>query len=325
MNDTRGRTWKRTWTITLLSLALAGGIVDPSWGILDQLLSPPADKKSSQSKGQQPQPSEPKGLIDGIGGLLGAKEKDLDLIKKGLKTVQALQPIGLEEELAIGQAVAMEAFARFGGEYRDEALTTYVNLVGRTVAEVSDRPELTFRFAILNSPEQNAFAAPGGYIFVTIGLLKTLKNEAELAGVLAHEVAHVTQRHMLKTLQRSAILANLSEFSISVMRKDPQLFSNVIDAATDMLFEKGLDKEMEFEADTVGIEYTYRAGYHPNGLRDYLTTLKSQEGMAASRFFSTHPSTVERLKRATGVAARYAEARHYPYLAERFRSRMGPA
>ncbi|MCP9456300.1 MAG: M48 family metalloprotease, partial [Nitrospira sp.] len=115
------------------------------------------------------------------------------------------------------------------------------------------------------------------------------------------------------------------EFSLSVMNKDPNLFSNVIDAATEMLFEKGLDKEMEFEADTVGIEYTYRAGYHPNGLRDYLATLKSQEGIATSRFFSTHPSTAERLKRITDVAARYAEARYYPYLTERFRSRMGPA
>lgn len=324
MNGTMKRIMKRTWMVTFVSLALVSGTVDQSWGILDQLLSPPAEKKPSQSKGQT-QPSEQKGLVDGIGGLLGAKEKDIGLIKKGLKAAQALQPIGLEEEIAIGQAVAIEAFARFGGEYKDEALTTYVNLVGRTVAEVSDRPELTYRFAILNSREQNAFAAPGGYIFVTIGLLKTLKNEAELAGVLAHEVAHVTQKHMLKTLQRSAILANVSEFSLSAMNKDPKLFSNVIDAATDMLFEKGLDKEMEFEADTVGIEYTYRAGYHPNGLRDYLATLKAQEGTADSRFFSTHPSTGERLRRATDTAIRYTGASKYPYLTERFRSRMGPA
>lgn len=314
-------TIQRTIMIALISLTLIGGTVDLSWGILDQLLSPPTEKKPSQSKGQ-PQPSEQKGLVDGIGGLLGVKPKDLDLIKKGLKAAQALQPIELEEEMAIGQAVAMEAFARFGGEYKDEALTTYVNLVGRTIAEVSDRPELTYRFAILNSREQNAFAAPGGYIFVTIGLLNTLKNEAELAGVLAHEVAHVTQKHMLKTLQRSAILANVSEFSLSAMNKDPKLFSNVIEAATEMLFEKGLDKEMEFEADTVGIEYTYRAGYHPNGLRDYLATLKAQEGIADSRFFSTHPSTEERLRRATDTVIRYKGANKYPYLTERFRSRM---
>jgi predicted Zn-dependent protease len=311
-------------TIAILSVFLVVGAAERSWGFWDQLVEPPAEKKPSQRKGQA-QSSEPKGLVDGLGGLLGAKEKDIGLFKKGLKAVQSLQPIEVEEEIAIGQAVAIEAFSRFGGEYKDEALTTYVNLVGKTIAEVSDRPELTYRFAILNSLEQNAFAAPGGYIFVTIGLLKTLKNEAELAGVLAHEVAHVTQKHMLKTLQRSAILANVSDFSLSAMNKDPQLFSNVIDAATDMLFEKGLDKELEFEADTYGIEFAYRAGYHPNGLRDYLTTLRSQEGTADSRFFSTHPSTSERLDRAKDVAARYGDAAKFPYLTERFRSRMGAA
>lgn len=310
--------------IATLSALLVVGAAGPSWSFLDQLLTPPAEKKQGQNKAQT-KPSEPKGLIEGIGGLLGAKDKDVDLIKKGLKAVQALQPIGLEEEIAIGQAIAIEAFSRFGGEYKNESLTTYVNLVGKTVADVSDRPELTYRFAILDSGEQNAFAAPGGYIFVTIGLLKTLKNEAELAGVLAHEVAHVAQKHMLKTLQRSAILSNVSEFSLSVMNKDPQLFSNVINAATDMLFEKGLDKDLEFEADVFGIEYAYRAGYHPSGLRDYLATLQSQEGKATSRFFSTHPPTSERLAKAKDLVARYADGARLPYLTERFRSRMNAA
>ena len=311
-------------TIAALSVLLVIGTAERSWSFLDQLdqlVTPPAEKKQSQGNGQA-QPSEPKGLIDGLGGLLGAKEKDLQLLKKGLKAAQSFQPIGIDEEIAIGQGVAIEAFSRFGGEYKNDALTTYVNLVGKTVAEVSDRPELTYRFAILNSREQNAFAAPGGYIFVTIGLLKTLKNEAELAGVLAHEVAHVTQKHMLNTLQRSAILSSVSEFSLSAMNKDPQLFSNVIDAATDMLFEKGLDKELELEADSYGIEFAYRAGYHPNGLRIYLATLKAQEGKADSRFFSTHPSTSERLARAKDIAARYTDAGKFPYLAKRFRAHM---
>jgi len=307
--------------IAVLTAFLIIGAAEQSWSFLDQLIVPPAEKKQSQNKGQA-KPSESKGLLEGIGELLGAKEKDVDLIKKGLKTVQSLQPIGVEEEIAIGQAVAIEAFSRFGGEYKDDGLTTYVNLVGKTVADSSDRPELTYRFAILDSREQNAFAAPGGYIFVTIGLLKTLKNEAELAGVLAHEVAHVAQKHMLKTLQRSAILSNVSELSLSAMNKDPQLFSNVIGAANDMLFEKGLDKELEFEADAFGVEYAYRAGYHPNGLRDYLMTLQGQEGRATSRFFSTHPSTSIRLAKAKEVAARYADATKFPYLTERFRSRM---
>src|SRR5690606_17130438 len=139
------------------------------------------------------QASDQPDVISGLGEAFGMKQRNIDLMKKGVGVVQALEPIGVEEEITLGEAVALEAFSRFGGEYPNQDWTRYVNLVGQTVAEVSDRPTLPYHFAILNSQEQNAFAAPGGYIFITVGLLKSLKNEAELAGVLAHEVAHVTQ------------------------------------------------------------------------------------------------------------------------------------
>jgi len=286
-------------------------------GFFDELLGESSGKKKEQER-QQPQ-SEGTGLLESLGGLLGADKKDIELFKKGVKTLQAMQPIEVEQEIIIGQAVAVEAFSRFGGEYQDESLTQYVNLVGRTVAEVSDRPELNYHFAILDSQEHNAFAAPGGYIFVTIGLMRTLKNEAELSGVLAHEVAHVTQRHMLNTIQRSAVLASASELTLTAMDKDPQLFSNVIDEMTEILFDKGLDKELEHEADRYGIEYAYRAGYNPSGLKDYLMTLNMQRGRAASRFFSTHPSTADRIRRANVTLQDYQDGRGFPFLAERFR------
>ena len=118
----------------------------------------------------------------------------------------------------------------------------------------------------------------GGFIFVTIGLLKTLKNEAELAGVLAHEVAHVTQKHMLDTIQRGAVLSSATEFTLSAMQKDPQMYANVVDEITDKLFTKGLDKDLEYEADAYGIEFAYRAGYKPKGLRNYLKNLTGPKG-----------------------------------------------
>jgi beta-barrel assembly-enhancing protease len=214
------------------------------------------------------QSSEQPDLIGGLGTAFGMKQEKIDLLKKGVGVVQALEPIGEAEEITLGEAVALEAFSRFGGEYQNKEWTRYINLVGQTIAEVSNRPNLPFRFAILNSQEQNAFAAPGGYIFITVGLLKTLKNEAELAGVLAHEVAHVTERHMLETIRRGAILGSVSEFTLTAMRKDPAMFSNVIEEMSELLFTKGLDRDKEFEADVVGIEYAYRAGYHPQGLRD---------------------------------------------------------
>ena len=304
----------------LLSLLLVG----QGFGFLDDLLKPAPKKESSQpepSQGQQEQPD----LLEGLGGIFGAKKKDIDLLKKGIGVVQALQPIGEDEEIILGEAVAVEAFSRFGGEYQNESLTRYLNLVGKTVAEVSDRPNLNYHFAILNSEEQNAFAAPGGYIFVTIGLLKTLKNEAELAGVLAHEVAHVTQKHMLETIRRGAILSNVSEFTLSAMDKNPEMFSNVIDEITDKLFTKGLDKDLEYEADVYGVEFAYRAGYNPKGLNDYLETLKKQEGHAQSRFFTTHPSTTIRIGKLKEKLREYSDGASFPVLTKRFQQHMQSA
>jgi predicted Zn-dependent protease len=186
------------------------------------------------------------------------------------------------------------------------------------VAEVSDRPTLNYHFAILNSQEQNAFAAPGGYIFITVGLLKTLKNEAELAGVLAHEIAHVTQKHMLDAIRRGALMGSVSELSLTAMKQDPAMFSSVIDEMTNLLFTKGLDKDKEFEADVVGVTYAYQAGYHPRGLRDYLQTLENEKGHVESKFFTTHPSTTLRISKIDTLLKDYSDIKNLPFLAERF-------
>jgi len=309
-------------TIAMVMIIGLTFFASEGFGFFDQIFKPPPKKQQSQGGqaqgGQQEQP----GLLDVL-GVFGVKKKDIDLLKKGVGVVQALQPIGEEAEITLGEAVAVEAFSRFGGEYRDERLTRYINLVGKTIADVSDRPNLNFHFAILNTQEQNAFAAPGGYIFVTIGLLKTLKNEAELAGVLAHEVAHITQKHMLETIRRGALLSNVSELTLSAMNKDPKMFSNVIDEITDKLFTKGMDKDKEFEADVYGVEFAYRAGYHPSGLRDYLKTLKSQEGHAQSRFFTTHPSTRTRISKIEGLLGQYSDGMKFPVLTKRFQSYLG--
>ncbi len=267
---------------------------------------------------QSGQSSQQTDLIGGLGAALGMKQQKIDLLKKGVGVVQAMEPIGEEEEITLGQAVAVEAFSRFGGEYSNPAWTRYINLVGKTVAEVSDRPTLNYHFAILNSQEQNAFAAPGGYIFITVGLLKTLNNEAELAGVLAHEIAHVTQKHMLDAIRRGALMGSVSELTLTAMKQDPAMFSSVIDEMTDLLFTKGLDKDKEFEADVVGVEYAYRAGYNPQGLENYLQTLAKEEGHAESKFFTTHPSTTLRISKIDTLLKNYSDIKNLPFLTERF-------
>ncbi|MEJ2230481.1 MAG: M48 family metalloprotease [Nitrospirales bacterium] len=286
-------------------------------GFLDDLLAPPP-KKQQPPPAQRGSTGESPDLIQGLGEAFGVKKKNIDLFKKGVGVVQALEPIGEEEEITLGEAVAVEAFSRFGGEYPNQAWTRYINLVGKTVAEVSDRPTLNYHFAILNSQEQNAFAAPGGYIFITVGLLTTLKNEAELAGVLAHEIAHVTKQHMLETIRRGAILGSVSELTLTAMKQDPAMFSSIIDEMTELLFTKGLDKEKEFEADVVGVEYAYRAGYHPQGLRDYLQTLAKEKGHVESKFFTTHPSTMVRISKIDTILRDYSDIKNLPFLTTRF-------
>jgi predicted Zn-dependent protease len=286
-------------------------------GFLDDLLKP-APKQEADQPTQDKASEEQPDLLEGIGAILGIKKNKIDLFKKGVGVVEALQPIGEEEEIVLGEAVAVEAFSRFGGEYPNQAWNRYINLVGKTIAEVSDRPTLNYHFAILNSQEQNAFAAPGGYIFITVGLLKTLKNEAELGGVLAHEVAHVTKKHMLETIRRGAVLGSVSELSLTAMKQNPEMFSSAIDQMTELLFTKGLDKDKEFEADVVGIEYAYRAGYHPQGLRDYLQTLRKKEGHVESKFFTTHPSTALRISKIDILLKGYSDIQGLPFLTTRF-------
>jgi len=302
------------------SLALLCLFLPPTGmsGFLDDLLKSPPPKKQQSPPPQEGSSEESSDVIQGLGEAFGLKKKKIDLFQKGLGVVEALQPIGEEEEITLGEAVAVEAFSRFGGEYSNPAWTRYINLVGETIAEVSDRPTLNYHFAILNSTEQNAFATPGGYIFITVGLLKTLKNEAELAGVLAHEVAHVTKQHMLETIRRGAVLGSVSEFTLTAMKKNPEMFSSVIDEMTEVLFTKGLDKDKEFEADVVGVDYAYRAGYHPQGLRDYLQTLSKEEGHVQSKFFTTHPSTTVRISKIDSLLRDYSDIQGLPFLTKRF-------
>ncbi|HBP87315.1 MAG TPA: hypothetical protein DD706_06420 [Nitrospiraceae bacterium] len=151
-----------------------------------------------------------------------------------------------------------------------------------------------------------------------MGLLKTLKNEAELAGVLAHEIAHVTQKHMLDAIRRGALMGSVSELTLTAMKQDPAMFSSVIDEMTDLLFTKGLDKDKEFEADVVGVEYAYRAGYNPQGLEDYLQTLAKKEGHVESKFFTTHPSTTERVSKIDTLLKDYSDIKNLPFLTDRF-------
>lgn len=263
---------------------------------------------------------------DANGGLLGVGEsfglidkKTANIARQSLKTYKALQPIEYEEEKTIGSTLAVEVFNRFEGAYDDPNLIKYVNLVGQAVARVSDRPDIDYYFAIVNSQAPNAFATPGGYVFVSIGLLRMIQNEAQLAGVLGHEIAHITHKHALGTIQRSKQLQGIGALTMSVMEKDPAQFSQLIDQVSDLLFTNGLDKNLEFEADRMGLEYAVRAGYYPSGLKDFLKILGNSQELQRSTILSTHPSARQRYRLLVKELTKFEDSRKNPLLADRFK------
>jgi predicted Zn-dependent protease len=215
-------------------------------------------------------------------------------IRGGGNLIGGLLPIGYEEEQTIGQAMALQVIARYGGVYDQPALTRYVNLVGRAVALTCDRADIEYRFAVLNHDSINAFAAPAGYIFVTRGLLKTIRNEAELATVLGHEIGHVTQKHILDVIQRSKQIAGVAEAGLAYANKNPDAFKNVIDGAVKKLLDEGLDQNKELESDRLGVLFASRVGYDPTAYETFLERLRTIKGDDRA-FFKTHPNFSNRI------------------------------
>lgn len=201
----------------------------------------------------------------------------------------------LEEENRIGSQIAGNLLGAVP-LVRDDKLQRYVNLVGNWVAQNSGRRDVTWRFGVLDTEAINAFAAPGGYIFVTKGLYRRLNSEAELAGVLGHEIAHVTQKHHLKVLKKSTLIGALGQAASSRVRESDQVIQNLIGNGAEIM-ARSLDKEAEYEADRVGMIYAARAGYDPWGLPGVLQDLA---GLPAgdgrtSLLYKTHPHPADRL------------------------------
>ncbi len=182
----------------------------------------------------------------------------------------------------------------------NDNLQRYVNDVGHWVGQHSERPELPWHFGVINSDGINAFAAPGGYIVITLGLYSLLENEAQLAGVLAHEVAHVIRKHHLKALQKSMRQELLTSLTLEAVEddKDRKDLRKLINAGV-KIYATGLDREDEFEADLRGVVLAARSGYDPYALLDVLTTIDSinPDSSELAVWMNTHPPTSERLQK----------------------------
>jgi predicted Zn-dependent protease len=208
------------------------------------------------------------------------------------------------------------------------ALQRYVNQVGRWLSLHSERPDLDWKFGVLDSDNLNAFATPGGYVLVTKGLLVRLKSESELAGVLAHEIAHVVKRHHLAAIRKAAGIeagANILAEYQSNRGRNAQTTDRMLGGAKEVML-RGLDKSDEFEADRMGVVIAARAGYDPFGLPAVLQTLQSMnpQDSGLALMFSTHPAPGARLDELERVmATRLDRFAGQPQVAERFASTLG--
>lgn len=229
--------------------------------------------------------------------------EDLGKIVNIAKKTTDLKEVDENGEIAIGEGVASSLLGA-APLVRNDGMQRYVNQVGRWLALQTERPDLAWHFGVINSMNVNAFATPGGYIFITHGLLLKMRNEAELAGVLAHEISHVLRRHHLNAIQKNAQMGILGDvFNVAAERnRNSEALKKVVSTGTE-LYARGLDKDDEFEADRMGIVIATRAGYDPFGLPAVLQTLdhmNPQDGSLAL-MFKTHPSPASRLELLDGI------------------------
>lgn len=200
-----------------------------------------------------------------------------------------------EEEITIGREVTGSILGA-APLVKDDALQQYVNKVGRWVASQSERADLPWKFGVIDSADINAFAAPGGYVLITKGLYVNLQNEAQLAGVLGHEIAHVVKKHQLKVMQKQQLLSAGTDWIKEKFGKKNKLAEKAIGTGAE-ISARGLDKDAEFEADRMGMILAARAGYEVYGLSEVLQTMGQIKpgDDSVALLFKTHPAPDERL------------------------------
>jgi predicted Zn-dependent protease len=223
------------------------------------------------------------------------------------------------QERQVGSQQHPQVVAQFGGAYADPALQAYVDGIGERLAAVSELPNLEFTFTLLNSDVVNAFALPGGYVYITRGLLALADNEAELAGVMAHEIGHVTARHSAQRYSRGVV----AQGGVVI----GSILAGILGggAAADLVqqaggvgaqaYLAGYSRDQEFQADELGIRYLAQAGYEPAAMSSFLEKLGQNDELArrlagredapdpASSWFATHPRTPDRVLRAVERAS----------------------
>lgn len=253
-------------------------------------------------------------------GSLGETLKHAQDAKSKVDKQVAEVKISDADERKLGEDVSAKLRQDFG-VYQDKEVTKYVSLVGKVLAQSSSRPYLDWQFIVLDTDGVNAFASPGGIVHVTRGLLGLVKNEAELAGVLGHEITHVTAKHTVRAIQKNKVISLTAQEVGGSAGLSDSVVSKLAGAAYKSIISNAFDRDDEVEADRVGIGLANKAGYAPHALSDVLKRLeeRNKDQDQPNGLFASHPLikdrittiasaiTVNKLTASAIVAARYSK------------------
>jgi predicted Zn-dependent protease len=199
------------------------------------------------------------------------------------------------------------------GVVQDAAVTKYVALVGTALAQVSERPKLNWTFIVLDTDGVNAFASPGGIVHITRGALGLIKNESELAGVLGHEITHVSHKHAVNAIQK----ANAVKVGSDAAGSRVAFLDALTNKVYEIVIENKFDRNDEMDSDKTGVSLAQKLGYAPAGLADFLTRLdeRNKNTPAQNGLFASHPDTKARIEKLQSPAkGALVEARYKQYV-----------
>lgn len=219
-------------------------------------------------------------------------------LSQALKTHDDSKKVtSLKDERDLGETVALQAYATpdFGVPIHNKKVMRFVNTLATVIGRFSDRPLIPYFVAVIDSPKINAFATPGGYIFITRGAIESMGSEAELACVVGHEIAHITERHALDTLKRTQSAAGYGKAFATATGADADALDKMVKDCCNQLLNKAFDKDKETKADLRGVEFAFRAGYDPRAMLTFLDRLESKPNLLAPGL-ADHPPAKERKK-----------------------------
>ena len=220
-----------------------------------------------------------------------------------------------QQEASVGASEHEKIVKEYGGVYNHAGLQAYVNEIGQKLARNTERPDVTYKFTLLDSPVVNAFALPGGYIYVTRGTLAVANSEDELAGVIGHEIGHVTARHQAARYSEG-VVTQLGASILAAVVRSPAV-NQALSVGTN-LYMSSYSREQESEADRLGIRYLSRAGYNTQSMANFLANMENYQTAeakikgketASAGYFSSHPDTDKRVGEARAIATNYPQSR----------------